>query len=152
MVERIAIEFPKRVHFSTSIAVRIGDVNFANHLSHDRLISMLHEARSQWLLEMGQPEYQQDGVGIVLADLAIQYLQEIFYGDCLQVDIAVANVGRKGLQLVYRASRLRLQDSEQVFDVVALAQTGVVFFDYQNRQAVAVPEVVRNWLDQPDRL
>ncbi|MCB1322155.1 MAG: thioesterase, partial [Leptospiraceae bacterium] len=34
-------------HFSTVLRVRIPDINFAGHLAHDRVVSLLHEARAR---------------------------------------------------------------------------------------------------------
>lgn len=131
---RITIDFPQnRVFFRYQQALRITDLNYGNHLAHDTLISLLHEARSRMFIAHQHREGDIDGVGILVADLAVSYQAEVFYPDVLEIEIAVGDLSRKGGDLVYRV--IRASDKT----VVALAKTGIVFFDFEQRQAVAVP-------------
>lgn len=151
MVERITIQFPEKMHFSTELYVRVGDINYANHLSHDRLITMIHEARMQFFDNLGLKEYEPDGVGIVIADLGIQYLKEAFYNNRLTIDIAAPLIEKKGIQLVYRVSRDIQGNNVGGQELVALAKTGAVFFDYRTRRAATVPEGLSALLAQREQ-
>jgi acyl-CoA thioesterase FadM len=151
MVDRITIQFPEKIHFSTDLYVRVGDINYANHLSHDRLITMIHEARMQFFEELGLKEYEPDGVGIVIADLGIQYLKEAFYKNRLTIDIAAPRLEKKGIQLVYRVSRRLQDDNTDKQELVALAKTGAVFFDYRTRRAATVPEGLADLIAQQEK-
>lgn len=158
---RVEINFPDVTHFSTYLDVRIGDINQGNHLGHDRMITMIHEARIQFFQALGYEELDIDGVGTLVADLAISYQNEAFYGDGLRFDISVQDISRKSCQFVYRVVR-PLEKSAEGFkgaekskgeagsgdisgnhvksdELIALAKTGVVFFDYALRKSVAVP-------------
>ena len=146
MYQRLAIDFPATFHFSTPVVVRVGDINYANHLAHDRLITMLHEARKRFFEVLGIEEYQPDGVGIVIADLAIQYLKEAFYGDYLRVDVSVPNLESKSMQLVYKVTREDSVESPGKTEVVATAKTGAVFFDFSTRKAVNAPDFLSHSL------
>lgn len=140
MADRINIQFPEKIHFSAQLYVRVGDINYANHLSHDRLITMIHEARMQFFDALGLKEYDPDGTGIVIADLGIQYIKEAFYKDRLTIDIAVPVLEKKGIQLVYRVYRTLSSKQQNKQELVALAQTGAVFFDYRSRRAITIPK------------
>jgi acyl-CoA thioesterase FadM len=156
MVDRISIEFPEKIHFSTDLHVRVGDINYANHLSHDRLITMIHEARMQFFEVLGLKEYEPNGVGIVIADLGIQYLKEAFYNNRLTIEIAAPLLEKKGVQLVYRVSRRVEGNVEGKYadekEVIAIAKTGAVFFDYRIRRAVAAPEGLAALIDQREHV
>lgn len=138
---RIRIEYPEENTLHTeTLALRITDMNYGNHLAHDTLISLLHEARSKMFVAHGHKESDIDGVGIVVADLAISYRAEVFYPDTLKIEIATDELSRKGGDLIYRVTRAA--DG----GLVALAKTGIVFFDYQQRTAVAVPDAFKKML------
>ena len=137
-MSRVEISFPERPHFSTELGVRIGDINYGNHLGHDRMVTMIHEARILFFKSIGYSEIDIEGVGTVIADLAVSYRNETFYGDLLRFDIAVQDISRKSCQFYYRIVRLG-QKGEEKGDLIALAKTSVVFFDYAERRSAAIP-------------
>lgn len=64
---RIELSFPDDVFcFETRMQVRITDINSGNHLGNDALISMLSEARAQFLLSYGVSEGASSGQGIIV--------------------------------------------------------------------------------------
>ena len=137
-MSRVEVVFPEKAHFSTELTVRIGDINYGNHLGHDRMVTMIHEARILFFRSIGYSEIDVEGVGTVIADLAVSYRNETFYGDLLRFDIAVQNISRKSCQFYYRIVRLQ-QDSDEKGDLIALAKTSVVFFDYAERRSAVIP-------------
>jgi len=134
---RVRIEFPATVAFSCTVPVRISDLNYGNHLGHDTMISLLHEARVQLFEHLGCKEWDVDGAALMVVDLAVSYRAEVFYGQTLVVEIAGDDPGGKSCDLIYR---VRDSDSDRL---VALAKTRVVFVDPATRKAVALPERVR---------
>ena len=46
---RIKIDMPDNYLFSTTLDVRISDINYANHLSNDSVLSFVHESRVRFL-------------------------------------------------------------------------------------------------------
>ena len=131
---RIELTLPERFSFSTELIVRVSDVNFAGHLGHDSLVTLLHEARARLFRTLGGHELDLFGVGIILADLSVIYRSEAFVGDRLTVEIAARDFSAKGCELVYRVSTASPSPVE-----VARARTGMVFFDYGLRTPVPVP-------------
>ncbi|WP_028300885.1 acyl-CoA thioesterase [Oceanospirillum beijerinckii] len=134
---RVRIEYPQeQTFFHHEMALRITDLNYGNHLAHDTLISLIHDARAQLFISHGHKEIDVDGngTGVVVADLAISYRAEVFYPDTLTIEIAFDEMSRKGCDLVYRVTKA--SDG----GLVAVAKTGIVFFDYNERKAAFVPE------------
>lgn len=146
---RVEISFPEKSHFATELAVRIGDINYGNHLGHDRMITMMHEARLLFFQAMGYSEFDIEGVGTLIGDLAISYRNEAFYGDQLNFTISVQEISRKSCQFYYRISCAGNDASERREPkIIALAKTGVVFFDYELRKTAAVPSALIEQLDK----
>jgi len=81
---RLSITYPEHTLFSCTLPVRIGDINYGQHLAHDKLISMLHEARAQFFIHVGMQESNIAGLGIIMADLSICYQAEAFHPDQLK--------------------------------------------------------------------
>jgi acyl-CoA thioester hydrolase len=130
--------------FTHELDVRVSDLNYGNHLGHDSLISLLHEARVRFLLHFGMEERNIDGVGILLVDLAVTYRAQVFHGQVLRVDVTIGEVGARGCDLVYRVTD---RDSG---GVVALAKTGIVFYDYQEKKVAGIPASFRRLLERAD--
>ena len=135
---RVKIAFPDTYLFSTEISVRITDINYGGHLGNDSVLAVVHEARVQCLRHFGFTEGDIAGAGIIMTDAVIVYRRESFYGDVLRIDVAVADFSRTGCDFVFR-----LTDKKSGKDV-ALAKTGVAFFDYEKRKVVAVPSAFIN--------
>lgn len=134
---RIKIDLPGTYDFSTTIPVRITDINYGGHLGNDSLLSVVHEARLQFLYAMGYSELDIEGRSIIMADAAAVYKAEIFYGDVLRIDIAVTDMQRMNCDIVYLISNNETQKE------VARVKTGIVFFDYRERKPVAIPDLFR---------
>lgn len=131
---RVRLELPEQFIFSTEIPVYINFVNYGGHLGHDSVLTLLHEARVRFFRAAGYSELDIEGRGIILADAVIVYKSEAFYGDTLVVEIALADFSATGCDLCYKIS------NQASGKEVARAKTGIVFFDYQARRPVAVPQ------------
>lgn len=131
---RVKLQLPSTFHFSTEIQPRISDINYGGHLGHDAVLSLVHEARCRFLAEHGFSELNILNAAIIVSDVVIVYQSECFYGDRLKIDIAVGDFSRKGCDFMYRVTNLNTRKD------VAAVKTGIVFFDYAQRKAVAVPQ------------
>ena len=135
---RIELYFPEPLVFSTDISVRITDINYGNHLSNDRVLGYLHEARVRFFDQLGYREADIEGVSLIQADTAVVYQSEAFYNDKIRIDIGLGEFTRAGFEIYYRLFNETLQKS------TAIAKTGMVCFDYNDRKVKSVPEIFRN--------
>ncbi|MCH5718099.1 acyl-CoA thioesterase [Niabella hibiscisoli] len=71
-----------------------------------------------------------------MADVAIEFKAEAFYGDVIEVSIGANDFSRAGFDLVYRLEKKR-EDKKQT---MAIAKTGMVCFDYNLKKVAALPE------------
>jgi acyl-CoA thioesterase FadM len=68
---RLNLQFPEDAFvYRTTLTVRITDINAANHLSNDAMISMISEARARFLYAFGITEPTDAQLGIIVTDLA----------------------------------------------------------------------------------
>ncbi len=86
---RVKLELPENPVFAATIPVRITDINYGGHVGNDSLLSILHEARIQFLRHFGFTEQSIGGKGIIMSDAVLVYKAEIYYGTTLTVEIGV---------------------------------------------------------------
>lgn len=135
-MSRIKIELPARFSFTTEIPVRITDLNYGSHVGNDTILGLIHEARMQWLLNLGyRTELDIHGFGLIMADAGIEFKSELFYGEKIVASVAVAGVTKIGFDLYYKLEKG--QTTERT--IVAIAKTGMLCFDYQKRKIATVP-------------
>jgi acyl-CoA thioester hydrolase len=130
---RIQIELPERFAFATDIAVQISHINYGNHLDNAALLSLVSEARVRFFKSLGYSEMNVEGVGVIVADLAVQYRSEAFHGEVLNFAMTAGDFGKKGCDLVWQVT-----DSASGREV-ARGKHGIVFFDYAVRKPASVP-------------
>lgn len=131
---RIKIEMPENYSFSTSLTVRIKDINYGGHLGNDAVLAYIQEARLRFLSYHHYTELNVEGLGIIMTDSAIVYRGESFYADVLQIDICVQDFTKYGCDFYY------LITNKKTAEEIAHAKTGIVFFDYQARKISEVPQ------------
>lgn len=131
---RIKLELPEKTNFSTEIVVRITDINYGGHLGNDSVLSIVQEARVQFLKSHNYSETDVEGLGIIMTDCAIVYKSESFYGDVLEINIGVNDFYKYGCDLYYQLMNKETQKE------VAIVKTGIMFFDYELRKRARVPE------------
>lgn len=131
---RIKIELPDSFIFTTEITVRITDLNYANHLGNDSLLSIVHEARQRFLFSLGFSEMDIEGVGTIMSDVAIVYQSQSHFADILHISIGIKDISRSSLDLIYLISNKNTEIK------VATIKTGMVFFDYVKQRPVSIPK------------
>lgn len=131
---RVKVQLPETYLLTVEIPVRITDLNYGAHLGNDALLSILHEARVQFLRHLGQAEYDPaTGLGHIMADVAMEYKGEGFYGDVLHIQMGAADLSKYGFDVVYWVKN-------QAGREIARAKTGMLCFDYTTRQLRSLSE------------
>jgi acyl-CoA thioester hydrolase len=139
---RIKLVMPEKILTTVSIPVRITDLNYGNHVGNDSLVSILHEARVLWLNSHNFSELDVDGTSLIMGDLAVEFVNESFYGDKLIVTLAAGEVTGVSFELFYAVHCFR---NEKNF-IIARAKTGMVCYDYKLKKVTAVTEKLRKIL------
>jgi acyl-CoA thioesterase FadM len=136
---RIKIELPEKKLAVIELAVRIGDINYGNHLGNDSLVGLLHEARMQWLRSNSFTELNIDGTGLIMSDLAVEYRSESFYADKLTISIFVGEITAVGFELYYS-----LYNQNSI--LIARAKTGMVCYNYEKKKVAPLPDILKSVL------
>lgn len=134
---RIKLDMPENYIFSTELPVRISDINYGGHLGNDAVLSMVHESRVRFLNRYHYTELDVEGFGIIMTDTAIVYKAEGFHADQIQIDVAIDDFNKYGCDIYY------LLSNKKTAVEIAHAKTGIVFFDYDQRKVVSVPQAFK---------
>jgi len=126
-------QFPDSFEFTATIPIRITDINYGNHVGNDSVLSLLHEARMQFLNSYGFSELDCAGVGLIMKDVVIEFKKEIKYGQILEIDVKANTFSKVSFEIYYRA---RFAGTESM---AVLARTGMVCYDYAKKKIAAVP-------------
>lgn len=134
---RVKIALPDRSPLlKLQVPVRIGDINYGGHVGNDAILSIMHEARMQWLAHQGFTEMETAGHGLIMADVMIAYRAESFYGDLFEVSLYADAVTARSFDLLYKLSTTR--EGKEI--IVAEGKTGMICFDYNSRRIVQMSE------------
>jgi len=134
-MERIKVALPDKFPFSTTVKIRITDLNYGGHVGNDSFLSLVHEAREQFLHQFGYAELNFAGVGLIMVDSAIEYKRELSYGEEVKISVATNNFNRLGFDIYYLLE-------VNVADNMAIAgkvKTGMLCYDYSTKKKVPVP-------------
>lgn len=132
---RIKLALPDKFIFEHHLKVRVSDLNYGGHTGNDTVLSFMHEARMNFLTTLGIKDEVTiaPNTGIIVADAAVIYKSETFFGDDLRIKIAVDDITRYGFDMYY----LILKNDEKE---VARGKTGIVCFNYKIRKIAEVPD------------
>jgi acyl-CoA thioesterase FadM len=133
---RIKIVLPTLEIGQFTIPIRISDINYGNHVGNDAFVSIIHEARMQWLKLHGYTEMNFAGTGLIMSDIAIEFKQESIYGDIILIEMYAGETTRVSFELYYQLSVQR----DNYYCIVAKAKTGMVCYDYTSKKTVSIPE------------
>jgi acyl-CoA thioesterase FadM len=134
---RVRLQIPANFLFRTEIPIRISDINYGGHLGNDAVLSIVHEARIQFLRNLGYSEFNIEDTAIIMTDAIIVYSSEGFYGDVLTVEVGTADFQLTQCDFVFRLTNTASQKE------LSRVKTGIAFFNRQTRKISAVPDAFR---------
>ena len=137
-MNRIKIDLPENFHFSTTLIIRVTDLNYGGHVGNDSFLSLIQEARQQFLRSHGYEELSIAGFGLIMVDVAIEFKRELNYGDKVTISVAADGFDKLGFDIFYK---LEMNKGEEIL-LVGKAKTGMLCFDYEQKKKVSVPDEV----------
>ncbi|MFT7589368.1 MAG: acyl-CoA thioester hydrolase [Limisphaerales bacterium] len=135
LMPRIKIRIPGPSLFTTSLQVRVTDLNYGNHLANDSVLSLCHEARVRLLYHLGLTELENEGIGLIMADSGVEYKSQASLGETIIINVCIDNIRKVGFDMYYE---LRTDGGR----LVGRVKTGHVGFDYQKKKMVSIPAKV----------
>lgn len=122
----------KDFKMSIPITVRIGDINYGNHVGHQNFLLYFQEARIAYLGNLGFSEMDIGGYGMIMAEATCRYRQELFLGDVIDVGCRVSEIKSKAFVMEYRIEKMNA--------ACATGATTNLCFDYTAKKVVTLPE------------
>lgn len=135
-MERIKIKLHDNFQFSVDVRIRITDLNLGGHVGNDTFLSLMHEARHEFLKQWGYSEMSFAGYGLIMTDAAIEYKSELVQGDVVKISVAAAAFDKYGFDLYYKLEIIKADKSV----LAAKAKTGMLCFDYSNKKIMQLQE------------
>jgi len=105
-------------------------------MGNDAILSLIHEARMQFLRSLDYTELDFAGASLIMADVAIEFKKELFYGEIVQASVTSGDFSRSSFDLYYKLEK----EVDGIWQKVATAKTGMVCFNYQSKRVSPVPE------------
>lgn len=139
---RVKIEQPETTLYRYETTIRLTDLSQAMHLGFDRLVNILHDAAAGFMHSLGHDMTKSQSLRLIFADLAVQYISEAFRGDRLGINVGVGEISSKGFEAIFTI--LNTSRSDQM---IAKAKIGIVFFDYDTRSAIEIPDDIRRCIE-----
>ena len=135
---RVTIDLPVEFHFSTTITIRITDINYGGHAGNDTILSLIHEARMQFLNNSGYTEINCGGISLIMTDAAIEFKKELFYGDVANIAVAAISISKISFDFFYKIEK----QEEGKTVLVAKIKTTMAGYDYPAKKIAAFPAEV----------
>ena len=139
---RVKINIPDVFIFKTIIPIRITDINYGGHVGNHTVLSILHEARIQYLKYYGYTELDLNGISLIMRDVCIEFRKELFYGDQVIVSVSANEFSGVAFELYYKLET----EFQSKNTIVATARTRMIGYDYANKKITAIPEPVKQAL------
>jgi len=113
--------------------IKVRDLNYGAHLSNDALVGILHEARIDFLHQMNCTELDLgDGAtGIIMRDLVVNYKAQGYLLDDMVIHSHIGELSTASFRVFHK-----IMGTERM---IALAETGIVTFRYQDNTIAEVP-------------
>lgn len=141
-MSRKTIVLPDDFIYAMEYDVLYTDVNSANHLGADRVLPIAMEAQLRFIKLLGyQNATAFEDAGLIMVHSEIQYVSEAVYGDRLKVELAIASIEDKSIELAYRISHLSSNCE------MARILTTLLFYDYREKRAMVVPHTFLQAID-----
>lgn len=137
-MDRIKVSLPGNYNFSTIIAIRITDLNYGGHVGNDVFLSLIHEARLQFLKYYGYSEMDFAGTGLIMADAAIEFKRELLYGNEVRISVAATGFDKLGFDILYL---IEAKDGDQ-WVTAGKVKTGMLCYNYATKKKAPVPAEV----------
>ena len=139
---RVKLHLPSLSLGSFIVPVRITDINYGNHVGNNAIVEFIHEARVQFLKSHDFTELNAGGIGLIMNELVVEYKNESFYNDQLNILVFCGEITSVSFELYYEISVCR----DGTNFLIARAKTGMVGYDYVQKKVAAIPQALKEIL------
>ena len=141
-MERIKISLPANFNFSTIIKIRITDLNYGGHVGNDSFLSLIHEARQQFLNHFGFSELEIGNTSLIMVDATLEFKKELNYKDEVKISVCASGFEKYGFDIFYKLEIMNGQN----LTLAGKAKTGMFCYDYHQKKITPVPKKLKDTL------
>jgi acyl-CoA thioester hydrolase len=123
---------PELFRHAMSMNVRFADLDALGHVNHAKYLTYMEQARMAYATDVWGWNGDMDKLGMIVARVAVDYRQPLFFNDSLQVMTRCARLGNKSFDLAYLI--IRVGD-----EIVATGLTSMVAYDYTISATIPFP-------------
>ena len=131
---KIKLKKKDTYEFEYKVTLQVTDINYGGHLGNDALVGIIHETRVNLLRTLGCSEFDLgDGkTGIIMSDLGVNYLGEGFMFDDLVIYSNIDEISNASFRIFHQVTK---KDK-----IIALAETGIITYNYNEGHIVEIPK------------
>jgi acyl-CoA thioesterase FadM len=96
----------------------------------------------QFLQHYNYTELNIDGTGLIMSDLIVEFKNESFYKDIIEVKIGPGEISKVSFELFYKL----ITERNDGPIIIANAKTTMVCYDYDLKKVAAIPGKFKNIL------
>jgi acyl-CoA thioesterase FadM len=137
-MNRIKIQLPNQFSFTTQMQIRVTDLNYGGHVGNDTVLSLLQEARQQFLQSRGYAELSVESFGLIMADAMIEYKRELNHKDLIEIGVVATDFDKLGFDIYYQITVLQNGESH----LAVRAKTGMMLYDYAEKKKVSLTDKI----------
>ena len=126
--------------FTHRLTVRFSDCDLFGHVNNAVYFTYFEECRVEWWPTLGERPMGATGFGAIIAHCSCNYRSPAFFGDDLDVSLAVAAVGTSSVTIDHQVVHAKTGR------LIADGRTVVVAFNHEAQKTVPVPEATRERL------
>lgn len=124
---------PEHFRYSITVTPRFSDVDKMGHVNNARYLTYMEEARIKYAYDVLNVHFDEPKTFMIVAKTTIDYLMPLAEGQTVIVYARCSRLGRKSFDLNY----LLVAEDDQ--DMVAMATTTMVAYDYKTQGSVLIP-------------
>jgi 4-hydroxybenzoyl-CoA thioesterase len=128
--------------YTTTLAVRFGDVDKAGIVYYPRIFHYLHIAQEDFFAGYAHTPYhrliEEERIGFPTVSDSTDFIKVIKYGDLLDISVFISRVGRSSVTFEFRVRR---RDSP---DLLVRSSQVKVAVDMGTWEVVSIPEKYRH--------
>ena len=118
--------------FSIPLTVRVNDLNYGGHVSHQNFFSYFQESRVAYLGQFGYSEMDIGDHGTIITESGCKHKQALFLHDALQVACRIVELKSKAFTMAYQIQKKAV--------ICAEGFTISLCYDYPTQKVVRLPE------------
>lgn len=137
-MNRIKIQLPEGFAFYTEMMIRITDLNYGGHVGNDSFLSLIQEARQQFLQSKGYTELSVEGHGLIMTDAVLEYKKELNHLDKIRIGVQATDFDKMGFDFFYTVEVW----NDEKWQLAGKAKTGMIAYDYTEKKKISLPQNV----------